>query len=199
MYSDAIFRGSKHKKTVYLTFDDGPDPEATDFVLDVLKLNGIKATFFVLGKNVLKHPETVERLKSEGHQLANHGMNHLNGWSTACTDYTKDVMDGKQVVGSNIFRPPYGRLSPSQYAKLRKSEKIVFWDVVSGDFDTTINGTQVVDNVVSNVRNGSIIVMHDSMKALPNVKASLGEVIGQLSDKGYSFATLDALLDDKID
>lgn len=199
LYSDAIFRGSEYKKTVYLTFDDGPNPEATDFVLDVLNENKVKATFFVLGKNVVKHPEIVERLKSEGHLIANHGMNHLNGWTTKNDEYAKDVFEGKELIDSDLFRPPYGRLSPCQYTKLRKSERIVFWDVVSGDFDTTIPGAQVVDNVLFNVRNGSIIVMHDSMKALPNLKTSLTEVIEQLSEKGYSFATLDALLDDKID
>ena len=199
LYSDAIFRGPESEKTVYLTFDDGPNPEATSFVLDVLTSNGIKATFFLLGKNVLKYPEIAARIKEEGHVIANHGMNHLNGWQARNEDYMKDVMEGKALMSSELFRPPYGKLGPNQYRLLRNTEKIVFWDVISGDFDQNIDAGKVLDNVVSNARNGSIIVMHDSKRAFANLKASLNETIKQLSEKGYAFGTLNTLLDSKID
>lgn len=199
LYSDAIFRGPESEKTVYLTFDDGPNPEATPFVLDVLRSHGIKATFFLLGNNVLKYSGIAARIKEEGHLIANHGMNHLNGWQARNEDYTKDVMDGKALMESELFRPPYGKLGPMQYRLLRKTEKIVFWDVISGDFDQNIDGNQVLDNVVNNARNGSIIVMHDSKRAFANLKASLNETILQLSEKGYCFGTLNTLLDSKID
>lgn len=197
LYSDAIFRGPEDEKTVYLTFDDGPEPEATEFVLDVLKTHGVKGTFFFLGKNVLKHPETVQRLKVEGHVIANHGMNHLNGWKSNKSDYMNDALKGKKVTGSDMFRPPYGRLTLPQYWAVRKSEHVVFWDVISGDFDTSISPAQVIDNVVSNVRNGSIVVMHDSKKALKNLRDSLGQIIEDLVKRGYRFETLDTLIEHK--
>ena len=197
LYSDAIFRGPDGEKAVYLTFDDGPEPKATEFVLDVLKTHGVKGTFFFLGKNVLKHPEMVERLKAEGHVIANHGMNHLNGWKSNRSEYMKDALEGKKVTGSDMFRPPYGRLTLPQYWAVRKSEHVVFWDVISGDFDTSITPVQVIDNVVSNVRNGSIVVMHDSKKALKNLKGSLDQIIEQLVKRGYIFKTLDTLIEHK--
>lgn len=198
-YGDAIFRGSESEKIVYLTFDDGPNAEATPYTLDVLKSHGVKATFFVLGKNVLEYSDLVERAKKEGHQVANHGMNHINGWKSGAKSYVFDVGQGKALIGSNFFRPPYGKLSPFQYYKLRKTEKLVFWDVISGDFDTAIDGKQVVRNVLANVRNGSIIVMHDSKKALTNLKGSLDQIISELVETGYRFETINALIEPKID
>lgn len=177
---------------VYLTFDDGPHPEATPFVLSVLSSHGIKATFFVLGKNVQKHPELFKQLKEQGHQVGNHGMNHPNGWRTSTENYIADVMLGKVVTGSNLFRPPYGNLSPSQYNRLKGTEEIVFWDVISGDFDPKTNGETVKNNVLKNVRNGSVIVMHDSKKAMNNVSGSMNEIIIELKRKGYDFGVLQA-------
>ena len=199
MFPEAIFQGPSNDKKVYLTFDDGPHPEATNYVLDVLGAHSVKATFFLLGKNVLKHPEIVERIKQEGHQVANHGMSHLNGWKVGVGRYKEDMQKGKELIGSDMFRPPYGRLGYLQYLSLKKTEKIVFWDVISGDFDSSIDGKRVADNVLNNIRNGSVVVMHDSAKAFKNVKTSLNEIIMQLSEKGYSFGTLEALIEPKID
>ncbi|MCB0755524.1 MAG: polysaccharide deacetylase family protein [Flavobacteriales bacterium] len=198
LFSEAIFRGPKEKNTVYLTFDDGPHPEATDHVLRVLESHGVKATFFLLGKNAKKYAELVNRIRKEGHMTANHGMNHLNGWDTDTSTYLDDVQKGEEQIGSAVFRPPYGKLGFWQYLRLRKKVKIVFWDVISGDFDEKADGNQVVRNVLTKTRNGSIIVMHDSRKALPNLKASLNEIITQLSEKGFSFGTIDNLLEHKI-
>lgn len=187
LFSHAHFRFKEQEKIVYLTFDDGPHLEATPFVLSVLKKHQVKATFFLLGKNVEKHPNLVEKLRMEGHTIANHGMNHKDGWKTPFMTYIKDIKQGKKVVKSNIFRPPYGRLGFFQYLILKRTEKIVFWDVLSGDFDDSITGEQVVSNVLSNVRNGSIIVMHESNKSFKNVRTSLNEILTQLLDKGYRF------------
>lgn len=183
---------SDEEATVYLTFDDGPHPEATPYVLDVLQKHGIKATFFLLGKNAERYPDLVQRIRTEGHAVGNHGMNHLNGWTTGLEDYLKDVEEGKKATGSSLFRPPYGRLGLKQYWKLNETETVVFWDVISGDFDQNITSEAVLMNVVDNVRNGSIIVMHDSQKAFNNLKSSLNEVITQLSEKGYRFSTIEA-------
>lgn len=192
LFKKAVFREDENRKTVYLTFDDGPHPEATPYVLDVLESHGIKATFFVLGKNVNKHPELFDQLKEKGHGIGNHGMNHLNGWTIATDEYVKNVALGKQIIGSNLFRPPYGRLTISQYNRLVQTEKIVFWDVISGDFDQKIDERTVINNVMKNARNGSIIVMHDSKKAMNNLVGSLNEVINGLKQKGYDFGILEA-------
>ncbi|HAP69488.1 MAG TPA: polysaccharide deacetylase family protein [Flavobacteriales bacterium] len=190
LFKKAVFRENPEEKMVYLTFDDGPHPEATPYVLSVLKSHGIKATFFVLGKNVNKHPELFKQLKAEGHGIGNHGMHHPKGWTTAIDEYIEDVALGKQITKSNLFRPPYGKLTISQYNRLVETEKIVFWDVISGDFDQKTDSQTVVRNVLNNVRNGSVIVMHDSKKAMNNVMGSMNEIIIELKEKGYAFGVL---------
>ena len=190
LFPEATFRMQNNEKVVYLTFDDGPHPEATAYALDVLKKHDIKATFFVLGKNVEQHPELMSRIEIEGHSVGNHGMSHLNGWNTSVEDYLNDVEKGKSVCKSNLFRPAYGKLTYRQYKTLKETEQIILWDIISGDFDSVIDGEQVVANVVNNARNGSIIVMHDSAKAFNNLRLSLNEIIEQLGEKGYRFSTI---------
>jgi peptidoglycan/xylan/chitin deacetylase (PgdA/CDA1 family) len=191
LFTDAWFRlENEESKTVYLTFDDGPHPKATPFVLNVLKKHGIKATFFMLGKNAVEYPEIVDRIRQEGHTIGNHGMNHLNGWVTSETDYLNDVKSAERIVDSSLFRPPYGKLGYRQYNQLKTEYQVVFWDVISGDFDTAIDGKNVVKNVIENVREGSIVVMHDSAKAFPNLKDSLETIIVELSSQGFSFGAL---------
>jgi len=192
LYSEAIFRMPDNEKVVYLTFDDGPHPEATPYAIDVLRKHDIKATFFVLGKNVDQHPELMSRIEIEGHSVGNHGMSHLNGWNTSVEDYLNDAEKGKSICKSNLFRPAYGKLTYRQYKTLKETEQIILWDIISGDFDSAIGGEQVIANVVNNVRSGSIVVMHDSAKAFNNLKASLSEIIEQLSEKGYRFSTIEA-------
>lgn len=190
-FKKAIFRHNASEKKIYLTFDDGPHPEATPYVISVLKKHGIKATFFVLGKNAERYPELISQLKAEGHQIGNHGMNHLNGWKTPNDEYVQDVARGKALSESGFFRPAYGKLTRSQYNLLSQTEQIVFWDVISGDFDDTISATKVINNVVSNTRNGSVIVMHDSKKAMNNLMGSINEIIIKLKEKGYKFGVLE--------
>lgn len=190
LFKEAIFRLNPSGKTVYLTFDDGPHAEATPFVLNVLKAHDIKATFFVLGKNAEKHPEIVREIREQGHQVGNHGMNHLNGWNTPNSLYAEDVALGKAFSDSNLFRPAYGKLTRAQYKLLAPTEKVVFWDVISGDFDENIASKTVVKNVLNNTRAGSVIVMHDSKKAMNNLKGSINEIIVKLKEKGYQFGVL---------
>lgn len=192
LFTDAIFRMDENERSVYLTFDDGPHPEATPFVLDVLADHEVKATFFVLGKNALEHPHLLEEIRGNGHTVGNHGMNHLDGWRTPLAAYSKDVMFGKEATASSLFRPAYGRLSPMQFKQLKKDNTLVFWDVIAGDFDQQLAPKNVVDNVLQNVRNGSIIVFHDSQKALKLLKATLSEIIQQLAEKGYTFKAFEA-------
>lgn len=190
LFKEALFRKNRNLEKVYLTFDDGPNSEATEFVLNTLKEQEIKATFFMLGKNVVSLPALTAKVKDEGHRVANHGMEHLNGWNTSATQYAQNCEDGRRITESRLFRPPYGRLTLSQYNQLRKECAIVFWDVISGDFDTTIAPDRVVRNVLNSARNGSIIVMHDSAKALPNLKGSLKEIIIGLKKRGFEFDVL---------
>lgn len=191
-FREALFRVKTELPVVYLTFDDGPSPEATPYVLDVLKAHGVKATFFVLGKNVMDNPSIVHRLKDEGHLLANHGMEHLDGWRTHTESYLKNVSGGRAISDSRLFRPPYGRLRLKQYGQIRQEDRVVFWDVISGDFDQTISAEQVIRNVVDNSRKGSIIVMHDSVKAMKNLQGSLNGIIMELKAKGFDFGVLSA-------
>lgn len=191
LFKRAVFRKNADEKKVYLTFDDGPHPEATPFVLNVLESHGIKATFFVLGENVKKHPELFQQLKESGHAIGNHGMSHLNGWTTSTDTYVQDAETGKAISESNLFRPAYGKMTLSQYTKLMQTEQIVFWDVISGDFDTKSNPKKVVKNVLNHTRNGSIIVMHDSKKAMNNLFGSMNEIITALKQNGYDFGVLE--------
>lgn len=190
LFKEAVFRLNPSEKTVYLTFDDGPHPEATPFVLSVLKSHSVKATFFVLGKNAEKHPDIVREIRAEGHQVGNHGMNHLNGWNTSNSLYAEDVALGKAISASNLFRPAYGKLTRAQYKLLAPTEKVVFWDVISGDFDEKTDSKTVVKNVLNNTRAGSVIVMHDSKKAMNNLSGSINEIIVKLKEKGYQFGVL---------
>lgn len=190
LFKEAVFRVKNCENKVYLTFDDGPEQEATPFVLDVLETHGVKATFFILGKNADQHPELVQKMREQGHTIGNHGMDHLNGWTTLTEQYKHNAFEGKRVSSSVLFRPPYGKLTLSQYKSLKDTEKIVFWDVISGDFDQKIDEQTVIHNVLKNVRSGSIIVMHDSKKAMKNLQGSLNEIILGLKGKGYDFGVL---------
>jgi len=186
----ALFRVSTTEKDVYLTFDDGPCPEATPFVLDVLAEEQVEATFFLLGKNAEQHPALVERIRNEGHTIANHGFDHLNGWKSGTAEYVENWKRAALLLGDSYFRPPYGRITPAQYRALYPSTSVVLWDVISGDFDTTITPEQCVRNVMGNVRPGSIVVMHDSPKALLNLRESLKPVIRSMKAKGYQIKKL---------
>lgn len=178
------------ERVLYLTFDDGPIPEVTPWVLDTLRLFGAKATFFCVGDNVVKHPAIYRQLLEEGHSVGNHTFNHLNGWKTEPSVYLNNVRRSARVVKSRLFRPPYGRLTPRQRAFLERHFQIVMWDVLSGDYDADISPEQCLQNVLDNARPGSIVLMHDSLKAERNVRYALPALLEYFAEKGYRFEKL---------
>lgn len=183
VFSNLIWRIS-HSKKVYLTFDDGPIPEATVWVLDVLKSRNIKATFFCVGENVKKYPEIYQRILEEGHAVGNHTYNHLNAWKTKNESYSANVKKASDWIDSTLFRPPYGKLSPGLVKSLKKKYDVIMWDVLSGDFDTSITPEDCLSNVKNNAKEGSIIVFHDSIKAIDSLKFVLPRVIDYFEEQG---------------
>jgi peptidoglycan-N-acetylglucosamine deacetylase len=179
---------------VYLTFDDGPTPEITLWVLEQLEKYNAKATFFCIGNNIEKHPEILQEVISSGHSVGNHTFNHLNGWKTPDNQYVTNTQLAQNLqseisnLKSEIFRPPYGKIKPSQSRKLQKlGYKIIMWDILSADFDTTISKEKCLENVLKNVKSGSVIVFHDSAKAYRNLEYALPKALEDLSNKGFLF------------
>ena len=221
-YPSLVWNKSRREQVVYLTFDDGPIPNVTTFVLNTLKKYNIKATFFCIGDNIRKHPEVFEQLKTDGHAIGNHTYNHLKGWKTDDETYVDNFLKCQQLTQSNLFRPPYGSIKKSQVRRLESEDwgsefgveskklkvessetetnspltthnpplQIVMWDVLSGDFDTSISPEKCLQNVIKNTENGSIIVFHDSLKALDRLAYALPQTIEYLLAKGYRFGTL---------
>lgn len=181
--------------TIYLTFDDGPTPEITERVLEILDKHHIKATFFCIGDNVRKHPEIVQKILSKQHSVGNHTYSHLKGWKTPTKIYISNTEACRMklnsqftIQNSQIFRPPYGKITPWQSFKLRKlGYKIIMWDVLSKDYDASISVEKCYENVIQNVSSGSIIVFHDSNKAKVNILNSLEKTIETLKSKGFKF------------
>ena len=193
LYPNLTWRIRGENKTIYLTFDDGPHETATPFVLDQLKQYGAKASFFCIGKNVMTHPEIYQRIIQEGHAVGNHTQNHVNGWKLSDEEYIADFTEAKKHIQSNLFRPPYGRIRRSQQRKLithHSSLTIVMWDVLSGDFDTNLNGEACLGYVVYHTQPGSIIVFHDSAKAWSRMQYALPKVLEHFTRLGYRFAAL---------
>lgn len=183
------------EKNLYLTFDDGPHPVATPFVLDALKKYDARATFFCLGKNVKDQPGIYRRILDEGHSVGNHTQQHLNGWKTSDDIYLNDVAEAARYIDSDKFRPPYGRIRRFQAMNLSHAMKvdhprIIMWSVLSGDFDTSITKEKCLQNVVLNTSAGSIIVFHDSEKAFPLLEYALPRTLEFFTGKGYRFVKL---------
>lgn len=180
-----------NEKVVYLTFDDGPHPTITPFVLEELKKYNAKATFFCIGNNVAQYPEVYQQILSEGHAVGNHTFDHPNGWATSADSYITDVAKASKYIKSNLFRPPYGKIKKSQAKRLSEAMQvpvhIIMWDVLSADFIRSISNKQCLRNVVSNYTNGSVIVFHDSEKAYPNLAYAFPETLRVLSEEGFSF------------
>jgi peptidoglycan/xylan/chitin deacetylase (PgdA/CDA1 family) len=209
-YPSLLWNKSRTEKVIYLTFDDGPIPNVTDFVLKTLKVFNAKATFFCIGDNIVKHPEVFERVKNDGHAIGNHTFNHLKGWKTDNETYLQNTLKCQELTQTNLFRPPYGRIRKSQIRSLElgvwSSEfkapnnsqhqtqnsklKIVMWDVLSGDFDTKLSPEKCYQNVIKHTENGSIIVFHDSLKAFDRLSYALPKVLAYFTEKGFTFSTL---------
>ncbi len=189
MYPNYRWNMPKDGKKIYLTFDDGPHPEITSFVLDELKKFNAKATFFCIGKNVVAHPETYKRILTEGHATGNHTHNHLNGWKVSDKEYFDNIVAARKVIDSNLFRPPYGKITSFAGKFLRENTdlNIVMWSVLSGDFDIHITEQRCLDNVLRSAKEGSIIVFHDSEKAFVRMRYALPSVLKHFSEKGFQF------------
>mgnify|MGYP000253532389 CR=1 FL=1 len=186
-YPNLVWDIPNTEKKIYLTFDDGPIPVITEWVLDLLLSHKIKATFFCIGENVAKYPTIYKRILSEGHAVGNHTLNHLDGWKTSRSSYIKNVIECQQLVESTLFRPPYGRVKKSQLKKLSLRYKTIMWDVLSGDFDQKTTPEKCSENVINNTVSGSIIVFHDSLKAERNLKYALPIAIEHLRAEGFVF------------
>jgi peptidoglycan/xylan/chitin deacetylase (PgdA/CDA1 family) len=187
------WRSETSGSLLHLTFDDGPIPEITPWVLDQLKEFEARATFFCVGENVKRYPQVFQRIIDEGHTVGNHTYNHVSGWSYDPQTYINNVSICSELVDSNLFRPPYGRLGRKQARTLKEQRyRIVMWDVLSGDFDRAIDPEQCYRNVVDNAKPGSIVVFHDSIKAEKNLKWALPKVLHFYAEKGYQFLPLQA-------
>ena len=189
LYPRALWRMDRHERAVYLTFDDGPIPEATPFILDVLKEHGVKATFFMVGDNVRKYPDLYQRVLDEGHQVGNHTHNHISGLRRSLHEYSYNVEKANAYIKSNLFRPPHGWMRITQYALLRRKYKVVMWDLVTRDYSKWMTAENVISNVKRYARNGSIITFHDSLKSIDKLRTALPESIKWLKEQGYEFKT----------
>lgn len=178
------------ERVIYLTFDDGPVEEVTPWVLRMLKRYDASATFFCVGENLIRNPGILDNVLADGHTVGNHTFNHLNGWRCPAEEYVSNVHKCRELLSSNLFRPPYGRIKRSQMQELKNDFTLVFWSVLSGDFDTGISPEKCLDNVISNTRPGSIVVFHDSLKAFPNLYFVLPAVLKHFSERGFEFRAL---------
>ena len=191
IYPKRIWNINTSKKIIYLTFDDGPHPTITPFVLEVLQNYQAKATFFCIGDNVNKFPELYQSIKNQYHKIGNHTYNHLNGWKTTTEDYIKNILLAEEKIESKLFRPPYGKLTSSQSKHLQQLEfKIIMWNVLSGDFDKSINRETCYKNVTTNAKSGSIVVFHDSEKAFEKLQFALPKTLKYFTNQGYTFESL---------
>lgn len=175
---------------IYLTFDDGPIPESTPIILDILDQYNAKATFFCVGENVERYPELYQAILDRGHGVGNHTFNHLNGWYTDSEEYVANVDRSSDLIDSNLFRPPYGKLRPAQIDALKERYHIIMWDVLSGDFDPKVTSEDLYMNVTKHSKEGSIIVLHDNLKSIDKVKEVLPKLITFYQGKGMELKPL---------
>ena len=187
LYPSALWRMDRKEKAVYLTFDDGPIPEATPFILDVLDRFQAKATFFMVGDNVHKYPHLFEEVQRRGHRIGNHTYNHIGGFKWWSWQYLRNAEKANELLHTDLFRPPHGWMRLAQYERLRRHYRIVMWDLVTRDYSKWMKAEDVVENVKRYARNGSIITFHDSLKSIEKLKSALPEAMKWLQDEGYAF------------
>ncbi len=191
IFPSLICNFSRKYKKIYLTFDDGVNEKTTPFILENLKKFDVKASFFLIAENVLKYPSLFEEIKKQGHQIGNHTFDHLDAWKTSNYIFIKNIEKANKILKTKLFRPPYGRLKPSQIKLLsKKNYKIFYWDVLSGDYSNKLTKFKVLENVINYTKNGSIIVFHDNLKAEKNLKFVLPKVLKFFKEKKFLFGTL---------
>ncbi|GAB6948652.1 polysaccharide deacetylase family protein [Hoylesella timonensis 4401737 = DSM 22865 = JCM 15640] len=191
LYPNALWRMDKKVHAVYLTFDDGPVPESTPFILDTLAQYNVKATFFMVGENVLRYHDLYNRIVEEGHQVGNHTFNHMGSLKHWALTYGINTEKANELIHAHLFRPPHGWMRWSVYWWLSKRYKIVMWDLVTRDYSKWMTPEDVLKNVKRYARNGSIITFHDSMKSIDKLKYALPEALKWLKEQGYEFKTFD--------
>lgn len=179
------------EKAVYLTFDDGPIPQSTPWLIETIDRYDVKATFFMVGDNVRKYPELFELIRSHGHQVGNHTFNHIGGLRHPHNEYMKNVVEANDLIHSNLFRPPHGWMTHPQYLTLRKKYTIIMWDLVTRDYSKLLTADDVFNNIKNYTRNGSIITFHDSLKSIDKLKTALPQSIEWLKEQGYEFKVFD--------
>ena len=187
LYPKALWRMDRHEKAVYLTFDDGPIPEATPFILDTLDQFQIKATFFMVGDNAQKYPHLLAEVRRRGHRIGNHTFNHIGGLRWWSWQYLRNAQKANELLHTDLFRPPHGWMKPLQYWRLRRHYRIIMWDLVTRDYSRHLNAEDILANVKRYARNGSIITFHDSIKSIDKLKSALPAALQWLRDEGYQF------------
>ena len=190
LFPNFTWRVPTQEKTIFLTFDDGPIPDVTPWVLEQLEKFNALATFFCVGANVEKHPDIFEQVIQQGHSIGNHTFNHLNGWDVENMDYFHNIRHCARLVKTNLFRPPYGRITPKQVQFVQRHYNIVMWDILSGDFDHDISKEQCLNNVIQHAKEGSIVVFHDSLKAQDNLYYSLPRALEHFALQGFRFKAI---------
>lgn len=186
-----------NEKVMYLTFDDGPIPEVTLEVLTILKSYNAKATFFMVGENVQRYPEVLQKIIADGHNIGNHTFNHLNGVKVSDKDYYRNILMAKEHINSKLFRPPYGRIRTRQIMEIKKHYQIVLWSVLSGDFDQSITDEKCLKNVIKHSKSGSIVVFHDSLKARERMLFALHGTLEHFSKLGFQFLAINQFIADE--
>jgi len=191
VFRDLTWHFTGKDNELFLTFDDGPTPEITPWVLSQLKEFDAKATFFCVGKSVETYPELYQQILDEGHSVGNHSYSHLKGWRTSSKGYVDSAKKAAQIISSDLFRPPYGHIRPKQISVLKQSFKIIMWDVLSKDYSKKIDEEKCLNNVIDYAESGSIIVFHDSQKAEKNLRYALPKVLEHYTEKGYAFNSIE--------
>ncbi len=190
IFPNLIWDIKTYEKKIYLTFDDGPHPDITPGVLEMLDKYKAKATFFCVGDNVRKHPDTYELILARGHKVGNHSYSHKNGWKISNDDYFDDIEKADKLIRSNLFRPPYGRITPSQIKHLKKNYSIIMWSVLTYDYSKNVSKEQCLRNSIIKTKPGSIVVFHDSLKSANNLFYALPMFLKHFTDKGFVFSVL---------
>ncbi len=198
LFQNQTWNFSSIEKNIYLTFDDGPSPIITNWVLDTLRQYNAEATFFCIGKNIEAHPTIFKRIIDDGHAIGNHTYDHLNGWKILNKEYldsvlkTEEIIEKSQITNRKLFRPPYGKIKKSQTKLLIENNyTVIMWSILSADFDVTVSANKCLANVIKNVENGSIIVFHDSVKAFEKLQIVLPKVLEYFSEKGFAFKKIE--------
>jgi peptidoglycan-N-acetylglucosamine deacetylase len=192
LYPEALFRIRTAEKQLFLTFDDGPDPESSTEVLDILNKHEVKAMFFCNGRAAEKYPDLIELIKSQGHMVGNHGYSHPDGWRTSVKKYIADIENAERYTSSSWFRPPYGRLRLRQYKKLKRKYKIVFWDIMPYDFDKSFHPQESYNVLLRKIRRGSVIVLHD--QPYSSLIPALHQFIETAVHRGYRFVLPESVI-----